>query len=68
MGCRVGLVGVGEVGGSEAYLIRQNRGLLITTPFSQQAPAPHPLPLNMEQGAGQSQPFPLSPNDRIKAI
>lgn len=50
------------------YLIRQNRRLLITTPFSQQASQPHPASVNMEHRASQSPQHSLSSNGRIKTV
>lgn len=43
-------------------------GLLITTPFSQQAPQPHPAPVNMERQSSQSPGRSLSSNGRIKTV
>lgn len=65
--------GVGYGGGvwgaaGPVYLIRQNRRLLITTPFSQQAAQPHPASVNMERRASQSPQHSLSSNGRIKTV
>lgn len=43
-------------------------GLLITTPFSQQAPQPHLAPVNMERQSSQSPRRSLSSNGRIKTV